>query len=146
MSQPREHYEALLMKAVDGVLSADERRELDAYLKDHPELAAELDDFNHIKETTDAMTARILQDARIEPPRPAAPARALIGGSFLLLLAATLLLLGFAGYHIAVDPEVPTLVKLAFALGAGGLAGLLAHVLRVRARAAGRDPYEEIDQ
>ncbi len=146
MSKPREHYEALLMKAVDGVLSASERQELDAYLTEHPELTAELDDFTHIKETTDAMTARILRDAQIEPPRPTASTRTLISGSFLLLLTAVLLLLGWAGYHIAMDADLPPLVKVAFGLGAVGAVGLLGYVLCVRVRASGRDPYEEIDQ
>jgi hypothetical protein len=140
------NYEALLMKAVDGLLSPEEKTELDAYLAEHPELAAELDDYSDIKETTDAMTTRILQDANIEPPRPTAPTKALLSGSFMLVLAGALLLLGFAGYQFAIDSEVPMLVKIGAALAGAGLLSIFGYTLRIRMRAAGRDPYEEIDR
>jgi anti-sigma factor RsiW len=151
MSQPppnhdAAHYEALLMKSVDGLLSPDEKAELDAHLASHPELAAELDDFNQIKETTDAMTTRILQDADIEPPRASASTKAVLTTSFLLMLAGSLLLLGFAGYEFAIDSSVPPLVKWGAALAGAGLLVAFAYTLRIRMRAIGRDPYEEIDQ
>ncbi len=143
--RPHEHYEALLMKAVDGLLSADERRELDDHLACCEACAAELSDFRDIKRATDAMTERILRDAQIEPPRPAAPTRAVLKLSFTLLLVGLLILIGFAGYRMAIDAQVPPLLKLAAALTGAGLLGLFGYVLHIRARAAGRDPYEEID-
>ncbi|RLB64283.1 MAG: hypothetical protein DRI90_04955 [Deltaproteobacteria bacterium] len=141
-----EHYEALLMKAVDGLLSADERGELEDHLTSCEACAAELSDFQDIKRTTDAMTERILCDAQIEPPRPAAPAVALLKLSFTLLLAGLLILMGFAVYTMAIDSQVPLLIKVAMALVGAGLLGLLGYALRIRARAVGRDPYEEIDR
>jgi len=145
-SQPsHDYYEGLLMKAVDGLLSEDEQRQLDEHLADCESCAAELDDFHDIKQTTDAMTQRILADAEIEPPRLTPPARGVIRLSFALLLAGLVILLGYGGYQMAIDAQVPLLVKVAVALVTAGLLGLLGYVLRVRARAHGRDPYEEID-
>lgn len=147
VSAEHEHYEALLMKAVDGLLSASERDELDAHLADCEVCGAELADFRRIKETTDAMTQRILQDVAIEPPRETRPVRWFLGTSFLVMLLGALLLGGFAAYSLFGDPKVPLVVKIGSGAMALGLLGLLAYVLRVRARAAGgRDPYEEIDR
>jgi anti-sigma factor RsiW len=140
-----ERYEILLVKAVDRVITADEQLELDAHLEECQSCRAELDDFVRIKETTDAMAARITNDAIIEPPREPAGVKAALGLGFFLLLAGALLLLGFAGYALFTDATVPLIVKV----GAGGLGlgtlVLLAYVLRVRARARRRDPYKEID-
>ena len=56
------------------------------------------------------------------------------------------MLLGYAAYALFVDAAVPLPVKLgAGAMGAGTLV-LAAYVARIRARAMGRDPYEEIDR
>jgi len=141
-----QRYEELLMKAVDGLLSPSERRELDEHLQDCPSCAAELADFTEIKETTDAMTARILSDVAIESFRPSPQAKSVLSLGFALLLVGGLLLLGYAAYLLAVDAEVPLPIKIgAGAMGAGTLV-LAAYVARVRARALGRDPYEKIDR
>ncbi|MBW2528320.1 MAG: zf-HC2 domain-containing protein [Deltaproteobacteria bacterium] len=148
MSAPQSHqrYEELLMKAVDGLLAPAERRELDEHLEQCPDCAAELSDFTAIKETTDAMTERILADASIEPIRPSASAGAVLSLGFVLLLLGGLLLTGYAAFALFVDPAVPLTVKLGTgAMGLGTLV-LAAYVLRVRLRARGRDPYEEIDR
>jgi len=140
-----ERYEILLVKATDGVLSTEERGELDEHLAGCADCRAELADFNLIKETTDAMTARILADATIEPPREPGSARRILGLGFVLLLCGALLLLGFAGYTLFTDARVPLIVKVgAGALGLGVLV-LSAYVAALRRRAARRDPYKEID-
>lgn len=140
-----ERYEILLVKATDGLLSAEERRALDEHLAGCADCRAELEDFNLIKETTDAMTERILADATIEAPREPGTARGILGLGFVLLLCGALLLLGFAGYTLFTDAQVPLIVKAgAGALGLGVLV-LSAYVATLRRRAARRDPYKEID-
>ncbi len=139
-----EHYEHLLVKAVDRVLTPEERKELDAHLLTCPACTAELQDFQRIKETTDAMTARIMLDAAIEPPRPSVPAKLWIQACFVALLLGLLLLGGFAVYSLYIDAQVPLIVKVGTGLASLGGLGLLLYVLRLRA--AGKDPYEEIDQ
>jgi anti-sigma factor RsiW len=144
MSQ--EHPEELLMKVVDGLLSEEERQQLDRHLRGCPSCREELRDFGRIKETTDAMTARILGDAHIEAPRPGSGKRRFLTSVWLSLALGCLLLLGFAGYGLGRDPQMPTVVKIALGLLALGVAALLAYVLGVRWRARGRDSYEEIDR
>jgi anti-sigma factor RsiW len=139
----RERIEELLMRAVDDLLDQAEREELEALLDRHPDYRAELDDFRRIKETTDAMTARIVADFEREPPREPPATRTLHTFAFLLLLSSTLVLLGFAAWGLFVEEEIPLLLKVAFAVGGIGTGLLFAHVLRIRMR--GRDPYEEID-
>lgn len=141
-----EHYEHLLVKAVDDALTTEEKRELDAHLSTCQTCASELKDFQLIKETTDAMTSRIMHDAQIEPPRITGAARIWIQASLLLLLLGALMLTGFAGYALFADAAVPVVVKVGSAVAATGGLGLLLYVLRLRTRAAGKDPYEEIDQ
>jgi anti-sigma factor RsiW len=147
MSGPEhERFEILLVKAVDEVITPQERRELEAHIQGCERCREELEDFIQIKRTTDSMTSRILADVAIEPPRERAGARAALGLGFFLLLAGALLLLGFAGYTFLADAAVPLAIKVGTSgLGLGVLV-LLIYVLRIRARALKRDPYKEIDQ
>jgi anti-sigma factor RsiW len=144
--QPHERYETLLVKAVDGLLTADEQRQLQAHLERCADCRAELRDFKQIKQETDAMRDRILMDARIEPPRETRRLGAYLGLAFMLLLAGGLVLLGFAAHRLLTDPQVPLLVKLGLGLAGLGGALLLAHLIRVRLRGLGKDPYREIDR
>jgi len=146
MTSAHERYEALLVKATDGLLTDDERSELDVHLESCRECAEELADFHVIKETTDAMTSRILAHATIEPPRLRGAPRAWVIVCWLLMLTGMLLFIGRSGYELVRDETVPLTIKVGIGLLAGGALGLLAYVLRVRARAVGRDPYVEIDR
>ncbi len=142
----QEYYEGLVVKAVDGQLSDAEKVELDAYLEEHPEMREELADFNLIKETTDAIVGRIMADADIEPPRETPAAKALIGGSYLLLLAGALLLIGFSVFTFLTDSGVPPIIKVGTSIGGIGALLLFGHYFRLRMRAVGNDPYREIDR
>jgi len=141
-----ERWEALLMRRVDGCLhDPAERRAFDQHLSTCESCRTELRDFGAIKQTTDAMTARVLADLTIEPPRPRPAARAALRFSFVLLGLGATLLLGFAAWAFVTDASVPLVVKLGASLaGLGGL-GLFGYALVVRSRASRRDPYQEID-
>jgi len=141
----RARAEELVMRAVDGVLAEDEERELEDLLEQLPEYRDELRDYEEISAMTDAMTNRILADAQIEPIRPPASSRTLVSLSLLLLLCAFLVSTGFAAWGFLTDSGVPLLLKIAAAAGGLGLLGLFVHVLRIRRRASGRDPYQKID-
>jgi hypothetical protein len=145
-SGDHEHFEILLVKAVDEILSDDERTQLDAHVATCSRCAEELQDFQSIKRTTDAMTNRILTTASIESPRPSTAVRRLHGTSFFVLLMSTLLLCGYGAYHLSLDPELPPLVKLVAGMGISALIALLSYAVTVRLRGAGKDPYQEIDR
>ncbi len=148
MSAPTGHeqYEILLVKAVDGQLNAGEERQLAEHMERCGQCREELADFTAIKETTDAMTERIMQDAIIEPPRESAPARAWIIICSLLVIGGLGLLYGFGALQLLADPSVPLPVKIGTGAAALGVVGLLIYLLRVKLRGAGKDPYREIDQ
>lgn len=144
-STEHERFEILLVKAVDGLIVGEERRELDAHLLQCASCREEFDDFVRIKETTDAMTARILADATIESFREPSSTRVVLRVGFLLFLVGALVLLGFAGFTLFTHAEIPLAVKVGIGgLGLGSLL-LLVYVLKVRARARKKDPYKEID-
>ncbi len=148
MTDPPSHepFEALLMKTVDGVATADERARLAAHLEACEAAAPSLDDFLRIKRATDAMSQRLRRDAHIEPPRPDPAVRAWMGVAFASMLAGALALVGFALYVLFTDVTVPPVVR--FGMGALALGGafVLGRLLVLRLRARGRDPYQEIDR
>lgn len=144
--QTQEYYEALMMKTVDGRISALEQKELEAYLLERPEEQAALDDFLAIKASTDGLRQRILSHALIEPIRPTATIRRFDGVALLLLCLGALIFFAFGGYHLMADPKVPVLLKLGVGLMGIGVFALLARVLFFRVRGLQHDPYREIDQ
>lgn len=141
-----EQYEVLLVKAVDGQLTSDEQRLLDAHLAQCAQCREELADFTTIKETSDAMTQRILQDARLEPPREIGARRAFLNACFALVVAGLLILTGFGTFMLLSDPMVPLLVRVGAGAAGLGTLGLLLYLLVTRLRGRGADPYQEIDQ
>lgn len=147
MNEPvSEDVQVLLVKAVDGELTADEARRLEEVLAAQPELRSELEMDMQIKSTTDALTARILEDARIEPPRPTSGSRTVLGTGFFLVFTGLAILFGFGLHALMTDPEVPTLVRAGIVLAGFGLTVLMGYALRMRLRAAGSDPYREVDR
>ncbi len=146
MTTDHQIFEHLLMKAIDQQLNAEERQRFEAHLVTCRTCQEEYQDFKAIKDRTDTLSQRIMQDAAGIPPRERPGARRLVTLATLSIVAGLLFLIAFAGYHLALDPQTPLLVKSAAALvTAGGLA-LASHAFYQRARAHRTDPYQEIDQ
>jgi anti-sigma factor RsiW len=128
-----EHFEALLVKAVDRCLTAGEREELEAHLTSCPSCRAELDDFRVIKDATDAICRQVAPGAGIALSplrrRPLPPAVAVGAVS---LLSVALVLLSYGVYGVMVERSMPLHVKA----GSGflGLGVLLALGLVLRRR------------
>lgn len=141
-----ESMEALWVKAVDGLLTEEEAAELEAWLDTQPELRRELEMEMSIKMTTDTMTARIMADARIEPPKPTRGTRTVLGTGFFFVFTGLAILFGFGLHALLTDPEIPPLLRAGVLIAGFGVATLLGYVVRVRLRAAGEDPYREVDR
>lgn len=141
-----DHFEALLMKAVDGVLTDGEERELRDHLEGCASCREELADFEQITEATDMIRQRILAHARVEPPREGAVTRWLTVSAYFLLIGGFALVYGLSLHGFFVNPEIGLSMKI----GAGGLiAGclvMLATLIPGRLRALKHDPYREIDR
>lgn len=139
-------WEVLVTKAVDGVISEEEERELEALVAASSERRDELADMRAIKDATDALRARIRASYEVEPPRAGA---ALRGWWALLAVSAAAGAASAGGYvlwALASDPSAPrplTWGLIAIALAVSLALGTLA--LR-RLRSHRRDPYGEIDR
>ena len=110
-NRPHEHYEALLMKKVDGLLNESERLELERHLSRCDECREELEDFLDVKEATDMMTNRILADADIEPLREGPRTRAVLGVGMVLFIAGMLVMMGYGYYVFWMDPTVSIVLR-----------------------------------
>ena len=146
MSSVEMRYEELATKAVDGLLSGGEEKELEEILSNNPQWREELEDFVAIKKTTDAMRNRIAADARIEPPRESDTTRRGLSMGFLLMVIGMMVLLGFGAYELMRSDEIPLWWKVGYGLLGSGILGLFLYVLRNRIRSYGEDPYREIDR
>ncbi len=146
MSHDHERYEALMMAAVDGVLSAEQQHSWQQHLSQCDSCREEFEDFQHIKQVTDAMTERIRSHGSIEPPRPTSAGRAWLGISMWLVIAGVLIAAVFAGVSLWQNDTLSHWLKAALALITLGALGLFGYALRARVRAISRDPYTEIDQ
>lgn len=140
------YYEGLLMKAVDGLLTEAEERELGEWLEANPDRATELDDFVRIKEVTDQMAQRLMADARIEPFRETPGERAYSWIAFALVFGGLTMMLGYGFEKFLFDEGVPAAIRYGAAAAAAGALALFLRVLWIRLRAVGEDPYEEVDR
>ena len=143
---PDERYMTLVNRAVDGVLTEAERRELDERHATNPEGAAELEDLLAMKVRTDALMRRIQSTATIEPPRPGVRDRAVIRFGMLATLGGFISLTVLALMSWFVQSDLPAHFRWATGLLWLGLGVLTAYVWSVQRRAAKSDPYEEIDR
>ena len=141
-----EALEALCVKAVDGVLTNEERAQLERALEADPELRRALEEDRAIKAATDDMARRLRADADLEPPRLPATTRGVLGTGFALVVGALAVAAGYGLYVVMRDPSVPGVIRGAVIAGVAGLSVLLGYVVRLRLRAAGRDPYTEVDR
>ncbi len=145
MNDSRQRLEHLMMKAVDGMLTPQEKFELDGRLVQDPQAQKELLAFQDIKASTDALADRIFMDAALDPIErhaPLAVQRRELAGLALLALG-SLRLLGYGLYALLFAAQLPFFLQLSLC-GAGlGLALLFAQIAWRRMRTP--DPYKEID-
>jgi anti-sigma factor RsiW len=136
--------QALMMAALDGEISPEERRELDALLARQPDIAAEWARLGRLKEVMTTMGVRIPPEEVWDRFRVTTMHRVERTAGWLLVLFGAAVLGGTALWlwlEAFLASDVPILVKAAVvSLGVGALI-LLISVIRERWILYRRDPY-----
>jgi hypothetical protein len=139
-----------MMAALDGELSADERRELDGVFDDHPEIRHEFAVLRRVKEVTGSMAYK-------EPPEEiwdrywlSVFNRVERGIGWILISTGAVVLLAWGAWRwleaLWGDAGLPLFAKLAIMAVSVGLLVLCVSVIREKLFAYRRDPYKEIER
>ncbi len=139
-----------MMAALDGELGDAERQQLEAKLASDPELAAEWQRLNNLKELTAMSTIS-------SPPKEVWGSywhsvynRMERGVGWILVSLGTLVLVSYglweAIHELLADSEVPGFVKLAMLALGTGVATLLLSVIREKIFVRRHDPYKEVER
>lgn len=146
----REKLRGLMMAALDGEITADERAELERGLEADGELRQEWESMRRVKEVTAEMGFR-------EPPEEiwgrywtSVYNRAERGVGWILASVGAIVLVGYFAWEavqrLLAETELPWGVKVAiFALALGGII-LAISVAREKFFTWRRDPYKEIER
>ena len=134
----------LMVRAADGLLPAAEQQELDRYLRDHPQLRADLEAHVQIKAVTDGWIARL--DADLAEDRHQAQAMTRWEGrvGVGLLVVGLGVLMGFGLIEALMDPEAPLWLRGGLGFTVSGTLVLLFSVLRWRLATYQQAAYKEI--
>ena len=140
----------LMMGALDGEISPEERRELDTMLETSSEFREEWEQMNRVKEVTSTMALR-------EPPEEiwgeywtSVYNRTERGIGWLLLSLGSIVLLGYGVWKWAEavfrTEDLPLLPKVAILGVAFGLSVLVVSVIREKLFTKKHDPYKEVQR
>lgn len=139
-----ERLATLMVRAADGLATQAEQRELDAHLRQHPELAQELEAHMQIKAVTDQWVQRLdvdlAQDQHARKISTQLEARV----GLALLFVGIGVLGGFGLSELFLDPEAPLWVKIGLGSVLSGTLVLLISVIRARLAASKHDAYTEV--
>jgi ferric-dicitrate binding protein FerR (iron transport regulator) len=143
----RERARTLMMAALDGECSMDERRELESLLAGAPDLAADFRRMARVKEVTTGMRLQSPPEEVWDRYWTSVYSRAERGVAWVLISAGAVILSAYwlwqAIAALLADTTVPALIRVAvLALGLG-LVILLVSVLREKMFTHRRDPYEK---
>lgn len=100
MKMPEERLQQLLMKQVDGEISDSERRELEDYLADHPEVRRELSIYSTIKKETAEMKEYLMPEMAWEDFWKSSYNKIERSLGWIFLSIGMILLWGFSGYEM----------------------------------------------
>ena len=140
----------LMMAALDGEISSEERHELDGMLETNSEIREEWEQMNRVKEVTSTMAFR-------EPPEEvwgeywtSVYNRTERGIGWLLLSLGSIVLLAYGSWKwvqaVFQTDDLPLLPKLAILGVAFGLSILVVSVLREKLFTRKHDPYKEVQR
>lgn len=149
-SVERERAQGLMMAAVDGEISPDERSELDRMLDQDPELRREWERMGRVKEVTRTMTYRKPPDEVWGRYWTSVYNRFERGIGWILASIGAVVLLGYGAWSgveaLFEDSSVPLFLRLAILAVAVGLAVLAVSVIREKLFTRRHDPYKEVER
>lgn len=149
MKMPEERLQQLLMKQVDGEISDLERRELEDYLADHPEVRRELSMYSTIKKETAEMKEYLMPEMAWEDFWKSSYNKIERSLGWIFLSIGFILLWGFSGYEMIREffgANMPFAVRWGIiSLWTGG-GILLLSVIRERLAVRKHDKYRKVQR
>lgn len=146
----QEWYQRLLMKAVDGELTPEDHVQFSRFIKKYPECQKELQEYQKIKEVTEAMKFQSPPDEVWDRFWLNVYNRIERGIAWIIFSIGCIILLTYGGFKtveaIIADPQLETIVKVGILLAIGGLVILLISVAREKIFIRKTDPYKEIQR
>jgi ferric-dicitrate binding protein FerR (iron transport regulator) len=146
----RERVNRLMMAALDGEISAEERREMESVLEAHPEVRREYEVMSRVKEVTGAMKYKQPPEEVWDRYWTTVYNRMERGIGWVLVSIGAVVLLAFGAWKwleaLWGDAELPLFIKLSIMAVAVGLLVLAASVIREKLFVYRRDPYKEIER
>jgi hypothetical protein len=146
----KERARQLMMAALDGEISGEDRRELDRYLETDAGLRDEWETMGRVKEVTSSMAFR-------EPPEEvwseywtSVYNRVERGIGWIFISIGAVVVLAYAAWEVVhamfEDSDVPMFLKVAILAIAVGFLVLAVSVIREKLFTRRRDPYKEIER
>ncbi|RMF67031.1 MAG: FecR/PupR family sigma factor regulator [Calditrichaeota bacterium] len=146
----KERFQALLMKMVDGEISATEQAEFDRYLEADPDCRKEWQQFTKLKEVTKGMKFKSPSAEVWDAYWLSVYNRLERGVAWILFTLGCVILLTYGGFKLVEavigDPTLATVVKAGILLAVGGLVLLVVSVLREKLSMRRTDPYKEVQR
>lgn len=143
----RERARSLMMAAIDGECTAEERRELDALVAASPELTAEWRRMTRVKEVTTGMRLQTVPEEVWDGYWTSVYRRTERGVAWVLISMGAIVLAAYGLWQAAAslfaDTETPLFVRASIVAIAVGSAILVLSVLREKFFTHRRDPYQK---
>jgi len=143
----RERVQQLMMAALDGEISADEKRELDAAIAAHPDIAHEWLRFKRVKEVTTGMSLRTPPEETWDHYWQGTYRRVERGIAWLLVSIGAIILGGYWAWHMVEaffeTSDEPLGIRIAIAALVVGGVILAVSVAREKIFTNRRDPYQK---
>ena len=138
----------LMMAALDGEITSEDRRELDRILEHDPDLRGEWKRMSRVKEVTDAMTYSDPPDDLWDDYWHGVYNRVERGIGWIVMSLGAMVLLGYGAWEVTgailEDTSAPLLVKIAIFAVLIGLVVLLVSVIREKLFTRKRERYKEV--
>ena len=146
----RERANRLMMAALDGEISSEERRELVQTLQRRPEIRRGWEQMRRVKEVTATMTYKRPPEEVWDRFWTSMYNRFERGVGWILVSLGAVVLLAWGTWKwleaLWGDADLPSFVKLAILTAAVGLLVLAVSVIREKLFTYRRDPYKEIER